>query len=313
MSGRENLMTGGILSGLTRQQVRSREDEIIAFSELEEFIDQPARTYSSGMYLRLAFAAAVHFDPDFLIVDEVLAVGDSRFQQKCIEKLQSFRHSGKALILVSHDLAQIRSLCDEVLVLEEGAVVTQSGPESAIQCYHDLMRQRTEKRAEQILQGPHINKKSDRLGTQEVSIEAVSLCDAKGKVVESIVSGGSLTVFLEYKATASINDMAISLGIYSESDMKYFETLIPSAKELFGPLNDKGTLSCFLPELPLLPARYFIQIGLYPNNCSYVYDYHRQMHVLHIEKKMGIPEYVTGVVSLNPQWSVLEEFKIGKG
>jgi ABC-type polysaccharide/polyol phosphate transport system ATPase subunit len=103
MTGRENLMTGGILSGLTSRQVRARQEEIIAFAELEEFIDQPVRTYSSGMYLRLAFSTAMSFDPDVLIIDEVLAVGDQRFKKKCIERLDAFRASGKTLILTSHD------------------------------------------------------------------------------------------------------------------------------------------------------------------------------------------------------------------
>ena len=98
MSGRENLITGGILGGLTRRQVKASQDEIIAFAELEEFIDQPVRTYSTGMYLRLAFATAIHFDPDFLVIDEVLAVGDSRFQEKCQKRLKDFRVAGKSLI-----------------------------------------------------------------------------------------------------------------------------------------------------------------------------------------------------------------------
>ena len=116
MTGRENLMTGGILSGLTKRQVLAKQQEIIAFAELEEFMDLPVRTYSNGMYLRLAFAAAIHFDPDVLIIDEVLAVGDSRFQQRCLERLAAFRAAGKTSILTSHDSAQIRSLCNEVLV-----------------------------------------------------------------------------------------------------------------------------------------------------------------------------------------------------
>ena len=181
MTGRENLMTGGILSGLTRRQVLVKQKEIIAFAELEEFIDQPVRTYSNGMYLRLAFAAAIHFDPDILVIDEVLAVGDSRFQQKCLERLATFRNIGKTTILTSHDTAQIRSLCNEVLVLEEGRIAMQGDPESAIQCYDDLMRQRTEKRAAQlaggVTQSNLVVEHGSRMGTQEASILNVHLYD----------------------------------------------------------------------------------------------------------------------------------------
>ncbi|MDH4231472.1 MAG: polysaccharide ABC transporter ATP-binding protein, partial [Nitrospirota bacterium] len=202
MTGRENLITGGILSGLTRREAKERQHEVIAFAELEESIDHPVRTYSSGMYLRLAFSTAIHFDPDFLVVDEVLAVGDSRFQQKCSEKLRAFQLAGKSLILVSHDLEQIRSLCDEVLVLDEGRLVMQGEPESALQCYHDLMRQRTEKRAAELSDGaPRAGltvERSSRLGTQEASLSAVHLFNTKGEPADSIYSGDGLTIELEY-------------------------------------------------------------------------------------------------------------------
>src|SRR5262249_33631250 len=150
MTGRENIMTGGLLLGLTAREVRAIEREIIAFAELEAFIDEPIRTYSSGMYLRLAFATALQFDPAVLVIDEILAVGDARFQQKCLERLAAFRAAKKTLILTSHSTDQIRSFCDEVLVLEEGRVVMQAEPDIAIDCYVDLMRQRTARRAAQI-------------------------------------------------------------------------------------------------------------------------------------------------------------------
>jgi len=148
MTGRENLITGGILNGFSSSEIRARSDEIIEFAELEEFIDIPVRNYSSGMYTRLAFAVETNFDPDILIVDEVLTVGDSRFQKKCIDKLQTFRKAGKTFIIISHDTDQIRTVCDEVLVLDQGRLVMKGGPEDAIIFYSDLLRQRDEKRAE---------------------------------------------------------------------------------------------------------------------------------------------------------------------
>src|SRR5262245_24306745 len=132
LTGRENILTAGLLNGLTKRQVQAGEAEIITFAELEDFIDQPLRTYSSGMYLRLAFAVAMHFDPEVLILDEVLAVGDARFQQKCLERLTMFRKAGKTLVLTSHDMTQIETLCDEVLVLEEGRIVMRGNPASAV-------------------------------------------------------------------------------------------------------------------------------------------------------------------------------------
>jgi lipopolysaccharide transport system ATP-binding protein len=307
MTGRENLVTGGILSGLTKRQVLAKQGEIIAFAELEEFIDQPVRTYSNGMYLRLAFAAAIHFDPDVLVIDEVLAVGDSRFQQKCFEWLAAFRAAGKTSILTSHDSEQIRSLCDEVLVLEEGRVVMEGDPKSAIQCYNDLMRQRTEKRAAQLsggtIQPGLVVDHGSRMGTQEAEICAVNFYDTHGRTINTLDSGGSLTIELEYNLAKPVPDMALVLGIYSETNVKCFETYVPSANTTFGPVNKRGSFSCQMSALPLLPGRYYINVSLYSPDWNYMYDHHWEMHPLYIN---GTSSGVSGVISLQPAWSYSE-------
>jgi lipopolysaccharide transport system ATP-binding protein len=306
MSGRENIMTGGLLSGLTRREVLERQRAIIAFAELEQFIDEPVRTYSSGMYLRLAFATAIHLDPAVLIIDEVLAVGDVRFQQKCLERLAAFRTAGKTLILTSHSSDQIRSLCDEVLVLEEGQLVMQAEPDSAIRCYEDLMRERTEKRASEVsdVVAPSLTiAQGSRQGTQEAVISRVDLYDAHGQAVTTLPSGDGLTVELEYQLARPLSDMILSVAIYNELHVKCFETIIPSLKAAFGALSDRGTLRCELPELPLLRGRHYINVGLYPTDWSYVYDYQWQMHELWM---VGPDEPLfdtSGVIALRPVWS----------
>ena len=306
MTGRENLITGGILSGLTRQEVRAKQNEIIAFSELEEFIDQPIRTYSSGMYLRLAFSTAIHFDPELLIIDEILSVGDSRFQKRCLERLKAFRLAGNSLVLASHDLDQVKNLCDEVIVLEDGRVIMQGEPESAVRCYHELMRQRTEKRSAQ-LSGLAVSQTSlnegDRMGTLEAAISAVSLYDAKGEITDMAYCGDSLTIALEYSHAPSVSDMAVSLGIFTRANMKCFETTIKSVKESFGALSGHGYLRCHLPELCLQAGLYFVNVGLYPASWDYIYDYHWQVHALHVKDKKPVNTDTTGVVSIYPAWS----------
>lgn len=309
MTGRENILTEGLLSGLTKRQILEQREEIIAFAELEEFIDQQVRTYSTGMYLRLAFSTAIHFDPDILIIDEVLAVGDSRFQQKCLDKLKAFQKAGKTLVLVSHDTEQIRRLCDEVLVLEEGQVATQGDPENAIRCYNDLMRKRTERRAAQLSGGvgqpSQVKEDGGRFGTREATVSSVRLYNTRGEETDSIQSGDSLAVVLEYRLAKPLPDMALTLGIYNEGNVKCFETAILSTNAKFGALTEEGTLKCFLAELPLLAGRYFIVVGLYPTNWDYVYDYHWQMHVLDIMNECEKTSKISGVISMNPIWSVL--------
>jgi len=317
MTGRENIMTAGILNGLTKAETKTHEEEIIAFAELEEFIDQPVRTYSSGMYLRLAFAAAIHFDPDVLVIDEVLAVGDSRFQQKCIERLKEFRKADKTLIVTSHDSDQIKTLCDDVLVLERGNVVMRGEPESAIRFYKELMSQRTEKRAaqffgEQAVKLGRMVEEHGRLGTQEATINDVRVCDAKGRVADHFHSRDSLTIEIEYGISKPLPDLALTIGIFTETDVKCYETYIVSFTATFGALAGRGRIGCHLPELPLLPGRYYINVGLYPVDWSYTYDYHWQMHSLNVMNGNGAPWESSGVVSLRPVWSVLNSSEMNR-
>jgi lipopolysaccharide transport system ATP-binding protein len=306
MTGRENIVTVGILNGLTRKEIMAEQEEVIAFAELEDFIDQPVRTYSSGMYLRLAFAAAVHFNPDVLLIDEVLAVGDAPFQEKCIDRLHAFRKAGKTLILVSHNTDQVQYLCDKVLVLEEGRVVVQEEPKSAVACYNDLMRQRSERRVAQLSGGslPDLAvERGSRLGTQEATIRSVQLLDDQGRCIETVLSGDNLRVAIKYTLTSSLSDMAVTVAIFSETDIKCFEAVISSLRGKGFRLGDNGMLRCYLPKVPLLAGRYYINVGLYPTDWSYCYDFHWHMHVLHVESPNGLPPGISGVIAMNPIWS----------
>jgi ABC-type polysaccharide/polyol phosphate transport system ATPase subunit len=306
-TGRQNVMTAGLLNGLTAVEVRAREREIIAFAELEDVIDCPVRTYSSGMYLRLAFAVAVHFDPAILVIDEVLAVGDARFQQKCLARILAFREAGKTLVLTSHIPEQIKRLCDDVLVLDEGRVVMRGAPKEALGCYDDLMRQRTERRARALCgegaPAPLPAGGGTRQGTQEGTIETVRLRDLKGRVTAAIAPGDGLEVELDVRLPAAGADFALGLGIYSEARDKCFEMLIDSGLAKFGALAERATLGCVLPALPLLPGRYILAVGLYPPDCDYVWDYHWGMHQVHVLGDRS-PGHVSGVLDLHPRWHV---------
>lgn len=311
MTGRENIMTGGLLCGLTRREVLEQQDAIIAFAELEQFIDHPVRTYSSGMYLRLAFSTAMQFDPAVLVIDEILAVGDVRFQQKCLERLARFRAAGKTLIITSHVTDQIRSLCDEVLVLEDGRVVMQDEPGPAIACHIDLMRQRTERRAAQLgIAAPAAAPTAasgSRQGTQEAEITAVEVCGEHGEPVSYVATGSDVAIKLSYRLAKPMPDLALILGIYSESNVKCFETAIHSLSAAFGPPTEEGSFVCRLPGLPLLPGRYYINVGLYPADWDYLYDYHWQMHELRIVNENDQRNGDTGVISLQPVWSLAQK------
>jgi homopolymeric O-antigen transport system ATP-binding protein len=134
-SGRENIYINGIILGLSKKEIRRRFDEIVHFAGIEDFIDAPVRTYSSGMYMRLGFSVAVHVDPDILLVDEVLAVGDEPFVQKCLQKMDDFKKQGKTIVLVGHDLSLVERWCNSALLLEEGRVTSQGFPADVVAAY----------------------------------------------------------------------------------------------------------------------------------------------------------------------------------
>lgn len=143
LTGRENIVLNGILLGLTRREVMARLHDILEFSELEEFLDQPVRTYSSGMVARLGFSIAVHLDPDILLIDEILAVGDLHFQAKCREKINWFKGRNTTIVLVSHSTSDIRELCDRVLWLDHGKLIGQGAPNEVIPQYEKSQRVRS--------------------------------------------------------------------------------------------------------------------------------------------------------------------------
>lgn len=311
LTGRENIMTGGLLSGLTAREVRAAEPAIVEFSELEDFIDMPLRTYSSGMYVRLAFATALQFNPEILVIDEVLAVGDARFQQKCLARMERFRADGKTLILTSHVLDQVRSLCDEVLVLEDGRAVLQGDPDLAIDCYNDLMRQRSERRSAQLggarrAAAAPMPAQGSRQGTQEAAITEVRLADLAGRPIEGLPSGQGLRIELDYLQADPQPDLIASLAIYNDAHVKCFEAIVPSLRAAFGPPEQHGTVCCELPALPLQAGRYFVNVGLFPSSWSHIYDYHWGMHSFYVySEQAGDPAQRSGIVALDPNWSLV--------
>jgi len=312
MTGRENLLTGGILNGLSKQQVVALEKEIIAFSELEDFIDQPVRTYSKGMYLRLAFATAIHLDPDILVIDEVLSVGDHRFRKKCTDWLDRFRAAGKSMILTSHDTDQIQHLCDEVLILEEGRLDLLADPISAVKRYNDLMQQRTEKRAAQLAaeKGSSATTFVDsgiRMGTREATLSDVRLFNENGELNGNLDGESELIVQFVYDFGEHVTDAALVLGIYSETDIKCFETFVVSFATELDTSSPKGLVRCRFPQMPLNPGKYFVNLGLRPPDQSYVYDYYWKVHGFTILKTDGDGLSNSGVVSLNPSFSILKD------
>ncbi|MCB0339142.1 MAG: ABC transporter ATP-binding protein, partial [Bdellovibrionales bacterium] len=223
-TGRENVYLAGVMYGMTRDEIDSKFEEIVHFAELTDVIDDPVRTYSSGMYMRLGFSLAVHTDPDILIVDEVLAVGDAAFVNKCKERIAALRREGKSLILVTHDLEAVERWCDEVLWLNAGKVQDRGHPRRVI----DFYLQHIESKEEQELRDEKLESENEkavseeiekdplaleRWGSREVEISNISLLNAEGKGHLLFHSGDQVSICFEYKVNEYVEDVVFGVGI----------------------------------------------------------------------------------------------------
>lgn len=190
LTGRENIYLNGAILGMKRLEIRRKFDEIVSFAEIEEFIDTPVKYYSSGMYVRLAFAVAANLEPEILMVDEVLAVGDVSFQQKCLEKMRDVTREGHTVLLVSHNMATVSSLCQKSIWLDEGKVRFYGSSEEAIRGYLS---------AQQSLSGEYVRGESVRQSSPQVRITGARLLGADGKVASLMDAGAGFSVEIEYE------------------------------------------------------------------------------------------------------------------
>jgi lipopolysaccharide transport system ATP-binding protein len=209
LTGRENVFLNGAILGMRRQEIIERFPAIVEFSGIEKFIDTPVKRYSSGMFIRLAFSVAVHLEPEILIVDEVLAVGDYEFQRKSLEKMGEVARSGRTIIFVSHNLASIQRLCDRVAWLDHGRIVEQGDPPGVIASYMKKTG------ATQVGGEATVGRSAHRMGTQYVRLEKLALLDEAGRPVEALRLGEPFSVRLVYEVSRRVEECVLELGISS--------------------------------------------------------------------------------------------------
>lgn len=205
LSGRENVYLNAALLGLSRAETDARFDEIVAFAGIEEFIDNEVKFYSSGMYMRLAFAVAVHTDPDILLVDEVLAVGDEAFQRKCMDKIRSFQQEGRTIIIVSHASGQIAELCDSTYVMKDGSVEFEGDAQAGLSALRD------------ILEGRRAGESAEIETTRRLRVTSVEALDGDGRPTDRFVQGDPMTLRLGVTSSGPVTEWTIGFGIDSPS------------------------------------------------------------------------------------------------
>ena len=243
LTGRDNVFLNGTILGMTRSEVARKFDEIVAFSGIEEFIDTPVKRYSIGMRVRLAFAVAAHLEPEILLIDEVLAVGDASFQQKCLGKIGEVSRAGRTVIFVSHNAAAIESLCTRGVVMDHGRVAFDGTQSEAIDFYA----------ASRAGLSADLATRTDRKGTGEIRVTAIEIRNATGAVTTTVRSGEDVEIALRFERRAKVlfPRLAVELHVTTHLGAPVFTQANWLTGDAFGELPEKGTLVCALPELPL--------------------------------------------------------------
>lgn len=285
MTGRENIYTNASIFGLTRKEIQKRIEEIIEFSELEEFIDNPVRTYSSGMYMRLAFSVAINVDANILLIDEILAVGDANFQKKCFDKLREIKSRGTTIVIVSHALGQIEQICETSYWIENG-LIRESGIPKIVHDHYlkhmeDKRTEQLEKQHEQpVLPAPELpgfcEKTAVRMGTQQVIFTNAELRNLNNQKQYIFDTEQEIKIFLQYHAEHPVNLKGnFGYGIFREDGLHCYGTNILIETGDYIPIQENGEIVITFRNF-LLPARYFLDIAVHSHD-GIIYDDIRQV------------------------------------
>ena len=302
ISGRENIFINGVILGLTRKEIQEKYEEIVRFAELEEFIDHPVKSYSSGMFMRLGFSIAINVNPDILLIDEVLAVGDASFVPKCLDKINEFRRHGKTIIFVSHDLATVERICDDVIWLKKGEVEMRGYPKRVVDAYleyigkkdankYQLQHDQEEKYAQydqREMDGQQSPEK--RWGSREIEISNVKMFDGQGKEKYVFKTDEPLTIEFNVQAAGREKDFVFGIAIFNSDGVSCYgsNTVLDdfSAKSISG----RGTVRLAVPALGLINGTYFLDVAVHKFD-GYPFDYHHFLYTFRVtsnQRDIGI-------------------------
>ncbi len=298
LSGRENVYLNGAILGMSRAEIRRRFDEIVAFAEIERFLDTPVKRYSSGMYMRLAFAVAAHLQPDILVVDEVLAVGDTRFQAKCLGKMEDVASQGRTVLFVSHNMAAVTQLCSRALLLDSGVVEAEGTPDEVISRY--LARANNDGRVE-------LRDRARAIGTCGATFEWAELQDGSGKTREDFSIGDDVCVVFGLRLAPELPGTKLAVAIqasdgtpvaHAEDDDSGF-TLSNDSSEL--------TVRVTFTDIRLYPGSYRVTLWAMNSANTEVFDHAEDCMTFRIldggRLTMRPLTRRSGLVFLTPQWS----------
>ncbi|MEI6613395.1 MAG: ABC transporter ATP-binding protein [Chrysiogenales bacterium] len=333
ISGRENVFINGVILGLTRKEIQEKYEEIVQFAELEDFIDHPVKGYSSGMFMRLGFSIAINVNPEILLIDEVLAVGDASFVPKCLDKINEFRRNGKTIIFVSHDLATVERICDEVIWLKKGQVEMRGYPKRVVDAYLEyvgskdenksqLQHEKEEKNAQKNVgkkdetktqlqneKGEQDERQSPekRWGGREIEIFNVRMFDGLGKEKYIFKADEPLVIEFDVQAAGSENDFVFGIGIYNSEGIFCYgsNTLLDdfSAKSISG----LGKVRLAVPALRLINGTYFLDVAVHKRD-GYPFDYHHFQYTFRVTSS----HRDVGITRIAHHWEFSDNIQLKK-
>ena len=308
ISGRENVFINGIMLGLTKAEITERFDEIVEFAELTDFIDAPVKTYSSGMYMRLGFAVAIHVDPDVLLVDEVLAVGDEGFTHKCLDKFAEFKRRGKTILLVTHSLGLVERFCDDAVWLDHGEKMAQGDPKRVIGAYlldvesaeEGYLAKEDAKAKEDVaedkgtipeeqgqsLSGPQnmFQANEGRWGSGGVVISGVTLKDKGGEAGHVFHTGDPMTVELAVKAEKPCDDFVFGIAMFNTDGTCVYGTNTDIEGYEAVSLVSEATVKFEIEALDLVEGTYKLDVAVHKKDGA-PYDYHRLLYTFRVKSR----------------------------
>jgi ABC-2 type transport system ATP-binding protein len=293
LSGRDNVFLNGAILGMSHKEIGRRFDDIVGFAGLERFIDTPVKNYSSGMYVRLGFSVAINVDPDVLLVDEVLAVGDEQFQRRCAEKFAELRGKGKTIVVVSHSLGTVQQMCDGAAWLDHGVLRSAGAVADVVDDYLGSL---------QINQTGSSG--DTRSGSGEIRVDEVELLGPDGRPTTSVRTGDSITFRYHYTVHEPVRRPVFGIGIYSMDGVMLTGPNLKDVDQVPDLIDRAGTVEIHVPRLMLLPGSYDVASGISDDAVLHVHDHWRK--ALRFDVRPGVPhEAVGGMFSLDASWAVL--------
>jgi ABC-2 type transport system ATP-binding protein len=299
LSGRENVFLNGSILGMSKRELERKFDEIVDFAGIEPFIDQPVKNYSSGMYMRLGFSVAINVDPDILLVDEVLAVGDAAFQDKCMEKFAEFRRAGKTVVIVSHAMGSMRTLCDEAAWLDHGSLLEVGRADHIVDRYVDKGHADAEATAPVSDGGAA----EARWGSGEARLTGVSMLGPSGAPSSLFRTGDTVTVRLEYTCSTRVERPVFGLAMENLDGVYVWAHNTRDAGLELPFIEGRGHVDLQIPRLMLQPHTFDLIASIVDHTTTHTYDFLRHCYRFTVEPEPGEARESGGILALGGRWS----------